>query len=112
MMDEEYNVFLIEVNTNPGLEELSEIKELTPRMVEDALILTIDDIFKTIYSKEWINQNGNYKSNFHVKSYDNSENMWEFVCDLKSNHVISNRKENETTSPKKQKKKKSLLIKK
>ena len=106
-----YNVFLIEINTNPALEKLSElIKELIPKMVEDTLILTIDDVCKTTYSKEWIDQNGNYKSNFHVKSGENSENMWEFVCDLNSNHVMSNRKEKETTSPK-NKRKKSFSIK-
>ena len=106
MMDEEHNVFLIEVNTNPGLEESSElIKELIPRMVEDALILTLDDVFKTTYSKEWVDQNGKYKSNFHVKGYDDSENMWEFVCDLNGHHILSNRKEKEIISPKNKKKK-------
>ena len=51
MIDQNYNPFLIEVNTNPGLEESSPlIKMLVPRMLDDALRLTVDDIFKTSYS--------------------------------------------------------------
>ena len=91
MLDEEYNPFLIEVNTNPGLEESSPlIKMLIPRMIDDALRLTVDDIFNTSYC---FNKNDNfcnisnnkyiYKSPFPVNGYFNSENLFKFVCDLK-----------------------------
>ncbi len=94
MLDEEFNPFLIEVNTNPGLEESSPlIKMLIPRMIDDALRLTVDNIFNTLYSfdKNLINDNycntSNdkciYKSPFPVNGYYNSENLFKFVCDCK-----------------------------
>ena len=83
MMDEDKNVYLIEINTNPGLEISSEIIEiLVPRMIDDTLRITVDELFETEYSKEWIGEDGNYKSNFHVEGYDDKENMWEFICNI------------------------------
>lgn len=56
IMDVDYNVFLLEVNTNPGLEESSPlIKKLVPRMLDDALRLTIDDLYETKYT--WTTSN-------------------------------------------------------
>ena len=55
MMDEEFNMFLIEINTNPGIEESSPwIKVIVPRMLDDAIRLTIDKIFppKYVFDKE------------------------------------------------------------
>ena len=86
MMDEEKNVYLIEINTNPGLEISSDIiAELIPRMIDDALLLTVDELFPTEYNDECLNENKQYKSKFHVKGYKDEENMWEFVCDMKKN---------------------------
>jgi hypothetical protein len=46
MLDEDYNTWLIEVNTNPCLEESSELlKVYLPRMIEDMLRITIDAVF-------------------------------------------------------------------
>ena len=45
-MDKDYNVFLIEANTNPCLEESSQLLAmLLPRMLDDMFKLTIDKIF-------------------------------------------------------------------
>ena len=83
MMDEDKNVYLIEINTNPGLEISSDIIEiLVPRMIDDTLRLTVDELFETEFSKDWIGEDGNYKSNFHVEGYDDKENMWEFICNI------------------------------
>ncbi|MCQ2819450.1 MAG: tubulin--tyrosine ligase family protein, partial [archaeon] len=50
MMDEDFNVFLIEANTNPGLEESSPwINVIVPRMLDDALRITLDKIFPPKY---------------------------------------------------------------
>ena len=105
MLDCNFQPFLIEVNSNPGLEESSPlIKMLVPRMLDDALRLTLDKEFGTIY-----NFDGNekhsfdniipYKSPFHVDGYSDSDNMFKFICDLNEcddsyydnyqNHVIS-----------------------
>ena len=47
ILDNEFNTWLIEANTNPCLEESSEIlKTLLPRMINDAFKLTLDLIYK------------------------------------------------------------------
>jgi hypothetical protein len=72
IIDKEFNVFLLEVNTNPGLEESSPlIKELVPRMIDDALRLTIDKLFPSKYE--------NNNSPFEVEGYSSSENLWDYV---------------------------------
>ena len=76
LIDSEFNPFLIEINTNPGFEESSPlIKMLVPRMIDDALRLTID----VGYPRK--NENGNDPyvnvSPFEVTGYSNRENMWQ-----------------------------------
>ena len=88
MLDYKFNPFLIEVNLNPGLEESSPlIKMLVPRMLDDALRLTVDKEFNTVYNFKGIerkarDQNFLYESPFPVNGYSNSENMFKFICDL------------------------------
>ena len=87
MIDNFFNPFLIEVNMNPGLEESSPlIKILIPRMLDDALRLTVDKLFEPKYKKNNIysynEKNNEYKSSFPVNGYLNSENLFDFVCDL------------------------------
>ena len=53
------------------------------RMIDDALRLTIDDLFQPTLTDEWKNINGEYKSNFKVNGYSEEENMWELICNLK-----------------------------
>ena len=46
IIDKDFNVWLIEANTNPCIEESSKILEmLIPRMINDSLKLTVDQIF-------------------------------------------------------------------
>ena len=48
IIDSDFNVWLIEVNTNPCIEESSNLlKKLMPRMLDDAFKLTIDVLFPT-----------------------------------------------------------------
>ena len=50
MMDINCNVYLLEINTNPGLEISSPwIKAIVPRMIDDALRLTMDEVFPPKY---------------------------------------------------------------
>ena len=70
MLDTNFNVFLIEINTNPGLEESSPwIKIIIPRMLDDALRLTIDKIFEPKYDF-----NLNYKNEEDQNNIDNVNN--------------------------------------
>ena len=60
MLDSDFNIFLIEINTNPGLEISSPwIKIVVPRMLDDAIRLTVDKVFEPIYDF-----NKNYKFNY------------------------------------------------
>ena len=69
ILDQKYKPYLLEINVNPGLEISSPlISKLVPRMVDDALKLTID-------SKCYKNKEENSK--YHVEGYDDAENMWE-----------------------------------
>ena len=79
IIDEMFRTWLIEVNTNPCLEESSALlKMLLPRMVDDALKLTVDQVFPR-KSKDWV---GNEQSNYSVKGYSNNENMWEYLIQI------------------------------
>ena len=79
MFDEDYKPYLLEVNTNPGLEISSPlIKQLIPRMIDDAFKLTIDEVF--ILNEE--NRREMNKKPFPVDGYDNNENLWELLCNL------------------------------
>jgi tubulin monoglycylase TTLL3/8 len=50
MIDSAFKVWLIEVNTNPAIEECSNVlKKLIPRMIDDMFKLTIDKILNLSY---------------------------------------------------------------
>lgn len=49
MLDEKLKPWLIEINTNPCLEESSPLlKELIPKMIDDAFKIVIDPLFTKI----------------------------------------------------------------
>ena len=71
ILDKDFNVYLLEINTNPGLEESSPlIRMLVPRMIDDALKLTVDKLF---------NKQINDYSPYSVEGYLDNENLWDFV---------------------------------
>jgi len=81
ILDINYKPFLLEINTNPGYEESSPlIKMLVPRMIDDAMKLTIDKEFETTYKTDDIINERNEKntkiSNYNVEGYSSEENMW------------------------------------
>lgn len=81
LIDKNFEVFLLEVNTNPGLEESSElIKMLVPRMIDDAFRLTIDQVYETYYAKEHLQDSDDnsteYRSPYPVIGYGDTENLW------------------------------------
>lgn len=79
LIDKNFEVYVLEVNTNPGLEESSNlIKILLPRMIDDALKLTIDDIFDTKYSSEVdiLMDKNNLYSPYPVDGYSDRDNLW------------------------------------
>ena len=73
ILDGDCQPFLLEINTNPGLEESSPlIKMLVPRMIDDAFRLTIDELFER-------NDKDSNVSIFKVDGYSDEENMWQKV---------------------------------
>ena len=87
MFDIDLNPYLIEINTNPGLEISSPlISRLVPRMIDDALRLTIDVVFGTIYSSDRYGKDG-YISPYPVDGYSDSENMFELLVDLNEKYL-------------------------
>ena len=70
MIDREFKPWLIEVNTNPCLEESCKtLKQLVPRMLDDALKLTLDPLFAK----------NNPNKSFPVDGYSDSENLWQLL---------------------------------
>ena len=80
IIDENFKAWLIEVNTNPCLEESSNLlKMILPRMLDDALKLTVDIVFP----KRKRNNPDTYASKpYSVTGYSDSENLWDFLIQL------------------------------
>ena len=87
IVDREFNPWILEINNNPGLSISSPvIEKIIPRMMDDAFRLTIDKIFNTQYSSDCIDKNGNYKTKYQLDGYNDSENIFEFLCNIKDNN--------------------------
>ena len=79
IFDENFVPYLLEVNTNPGLEISSPLIEmLIPRMIDDAFKLTIDKVF--FLSKS--NLEKMKEKPYRVDGYTDDENMWELLCNI------------------------------
>lgn len=67
IIDNKFDPWLIEVNTNPCLEESSSLlKMIIPRMINDLLKLTIDDLFMKFNFPEVTN----LEDNDEIINYD------------------------------------------
>lgn len=69
MVDSQFKVWLIEVNTNPAIDDCSPmLKAMIPRMLDDAFKLTLDKIFN--------NKLCDNADPFPVRNHKDEENMW------------------------------------
>ena len=82
LIDKNLAPWLIEVNTNPSLEETNKLlSTLLPRMLDDALKLTLDQLFPPLPTQK-LEQYGaesptrGAKLAFPVPGYRDDENMW------------------------------------
>ena len=84
ILDNDFNPYILEINNNPGLGISSPvIEKLVPRMIDDALRITIDKVFKTEYSSECYNKkNKIYKSKYKLDGFTDDENVFEFLCNI------------------------------
>ena len=72
IIDCDFNVWLIEINTNPCLELSSDLlRKIIPRMVDDAFKLTLDLVFPPI--PQYTNPN---KKVYSIDNYSDEENVW------------------------------------
>ncbi|EGR34189.1 tubulin-tyrosine ligase family protein, putative [Ichthyophthirius multifiliis] len=75
IIDNQLNSWLIEINTNPAIEECS----------NDALKLTVDQIFtKKEHDNTLVEENEFY----HIDGYDDNENTWELLGNLKEYQIV------------------------
>jgi tubulin--tyrosine ligase/tubulin polyglutamylase TTLL9 len=84
IIDNKFKTWILEINNNPGLGISSPvIEKLVPRMLDDAFRLTIDNVFETIYDESVFDKEKNvYKSKYHLDGFDDSENVFEFICNI------------------------------
>lgn len=84
IIDNDFTPWILEINNNPGLGISSPvIEKLVPRMLDDAFRLTIDTYFDTRYDASVIDQSTQlYKSRYSLEGYSNSENVFEFLCNI------------------------------
>eukprot|EP00826_Nyctotherus_ovalis_P065254 TRINITY_DN9586_c0_g3_i1.p1 TRINITY_DN9586_c0_g3~~TRINITY_DN9586_c0_g3_i1.p1 ORF type:complete len:143 (-),score=30.20 TRINITY_DN9586_c0_g3_i1:110-538(-) len=81
IIDENFKTWLIEVNTNPCLEESSRLLQiLLPRLIDDMLKLTVDAVFPRKRRDFW--QRPGTDAVHKVSGYSDYENMWEQIGDL------------------------------
>jgi hypothetical protein len=114
MIDADLTVWLIEVNTNPCLEESSGLlKILLPRMLDDAFKLTLDRQFgkqsKSSFGhlseigkkrRELSELAPNQKmSAYPVEGYHALANLWEKVYDIQSGKAYLRRQDRKLRSP-------------
>ena len=84
IVDNNFKPWILEINNNPGLGISSPvIEKLVPRMMDDALRLTIDKIFETKYDDSCIDkENNEYISKFKLDGFNDDENVFEFLCNI------------------------------
>ena len=84
IVDNNFKPWILEINDNPGLAISSPvIEKLVPRMLDDALRLTIDKIFDTKYDDSCCDKENNlYISKYKLDGYSDHENVFEFLCNV------------------------------
>ena len=84
ILDNEFKLWILEINNNPGLGISSPvIEKLVPRMIDDALRLTIDKVFNTEYSSQCYDKKKKiYKTKYKLDGFTDDENVFEFLCNI------------------------------
>mmetsp|Transcript_27603 Transcript_27603/g.24280 ORF Transcript_27603/g.24280 Transcript_27603/m.24280 type:complete len:124 (-) Transcript_27603:546-917(-) len=89
MLDAEGGVWLIEVNTNPSIEESSPLlKKIIPRMIDDAFKLTLDAVFPK--PKKPVPPN--VKANLNSSTASNSQNNASHVSTTNTSNIPNTKK--------------------
>lgn len=79
LIDDDLNVFLVEVNSQPGLKTSKVTEKLIPRMIDDMLKLTVDKMIETEFTEEYEKQ---YDELFAFDKTPSNENLWMHLLNL------------------------------
>jgi hypothetical protein len=92
MIDEDFNVWLIEVNTNPSLAESSiYLKELVPRMIDDLIKITVDKEYYEYYcfiadqngeNSKAVDKHLGAITSHKLRDFPDNKNIWEKFLSL------------------------------
>jgi len=83
IIDSDFKCWLIEVNTNPCLEESSKILQMyLPRMIDDMLKLTLDSVFAKKRRNAADLNKPIQETVYKVTGHGDYDNMWEYLCEL------------------------------
>jgi hypothetical protein len=90
MIDQNLQPWLIEVNTNPCLEETSALLKMQlPRMLDDAFKLTLDVLFPAPKDRSLGEESQEPKEPkepkavFKIENYPDDENLWQHIYTMK-----------------------------
>ena len=90
MVDSKFNVWLLEVNSNPCWEESSYLLEkLVPRAINDALKLTVDQVF--VQRKGMQGCDRQDLNCFSLPGYADDENIWRYLSTLQTKFDLQNK---------------------
>jgi hypothetical protein len=80
MIDQNLCPWLIEINTNPCIEETSALlKMYLPRMINDCFKLTLDPLFPPPKEKELEGKEQLYK----IENHPDGDNLWQHIYTMK-----------------------------
>lgn len=87
MIDENFDVWLIEINSNPGIVNTTPyLRQLLPRMIDDALKLTLDAVIKPPKNKDFKKTKVfSLESGINDQNEDDKKNLWVPILDLNKN---------------------------
>ena len=101
VIDDDFMPWIIEINTNPCLEESNDLlTKLLPRMIGTTPFLLLDDAFKLTLDSEFPKKKQKTEDSvpeltFPIKGYDDNENLFEFICSI-SNEKLPKQPVNST----------------
>ncbi|EGR27130.1 tubulin-tyrosine ligase family protein, putative [Ichthyophthirius multifiliis] len=81
-IDEDFKVWLIEINSNPCLEESNfYLSQLMPRMIDDMFKISLDQLFTK--PNGYANK---IQQKFTIDGQNDDENLWQFMINLSLNN--------------------------
>lgn len=92
MLDDNYKVYLIEINTNPSIyykpEEQPFKEKMFPRMLDEFFQLTIDQYYPPLEGMEYVGPSLVWNECKELQDYpDDGMNRWKLLCRCKTQKI-------------------------